>query len=125
MSLINFSDLDVQTQQELAHLFQISWIVLIPVGVLLSLVLYQLFLLLYGLVEFLTVSRYELTPILKDVRRTAEHVEILTNKAVSGVRGAQDGFAATGLAVTAVKYRIEALFRGLRNSFSRTSFSRK
>jgi hypothetical protein len=111
------------THEELGHLIRVSWIVLIPVGVLLSLVLYKLVFLLHSLVELLCLARYELTPALKDLRLTAEHVEVLSGKAVEGVRTVESGIAATGPAIQSAKrsivHGIESLLSGLKQSFHR------
>jgi len=115
--------MDDLTQQEMAHLLRVSWIVLIPAGVLLSLVLYKLMMLLHSLLEFLTLARYELTPALKDVRLTAEHVELLSSKAVEGVKTVQTGVAATGPAIKSagrdIAVGLESFWSGLKESFSR------
>lgn len=113
------------TQHELAHLIRVSWIVLIPVGVLLSLVLYKLAMLLHALLEFLTIARYELAPAIKDLRLTAEHVELLSGRAASSVKSVEDGVAATGPALRSagreIKIGVASLLSGLRESFSRKS----
>lgn len=108
---------------EFQNLIRVSWIVLIPVGVLLSMVLYKVFTLLQGLVEFLSLARYELTPALRDVRLTAEHVEVLSAKAVSSVRSVEHGVSATGPAIKSagrsVAVGVESFWRGLKQAFSR------
>lgn len=108
-------------QQELAHLVRVSWIVLIPAGVLLSLVFYKLLMLLTGLVEFLTLARYELAPALKDVRLTAEHVETLSAKAVTSVRTVENGMASTGPALRSASREVAlglgSLWGGIKRSF--------
>lgn len=110
-------------QTEMQHLLRVSWIVLIPAGVLLSMVLYKLAMLLHGLVEFLTLARYELAPALKDVRMTAEHVEALSARAVAGVKSVESGVAATGPALRSagreVAIGLESFWNGIRHSFSR------
>lgn len=115
--------MDEATQQEMAHLVRVSWIVLIPAGVLLSMVLYKLAMLLHGLLDFLTLARYELTPALKDLRLTAEHVETLSAKAVAGVKTVESGVASTGPAIRTagrtITRGIESVWDGIRNSFSR------
>lgn len=115
--------MDDVTQQEMAHLIRVSWIVLIPAGVLLSLVLYKLGMLLHGLVEFLTLARYELSPAMKDLRLTAEHVEALSAKAVTGVKSVESGIAATGpvlrTAGRSVTRGLESVWNGLKQSFGR------
>lgn len=110
-------------EQELTQLIRIAWILLIPAGVLLSMVLYKLFLLLQGVVEFLTLARHELTPALRDVRLTAEHVEVLSSKAVSSVKTVESGVGSVLPAVQLAQKKagmgLEALWRGIRQSFDR------
>jgi len=115
--------MDDLTQQEMANLIRVSWIVLIPAGVLLSLVLYKLVMLLHGLLEFITLARYELTPAMKDIRLTAEHVEVLSAKAVEGVKTVEHSVYATGPALKSagreVVVGVESFWSGLKQSFSR------
>lgn len=111
-------------QNEMQHLLRVSWIVLIPAGVLLSMVLYKLAMLLHGLVEFLTLARYELAPALKDVRLTAEHVEALSSRAAAGVKTVESGVAATGPVLRTVGREISSGFQSVWNGITR-SFSRK
>lgn len=111
-------------QTEMQHLLRVSWIVLIPAGVLLSMVLYKLAMLLHGLVEFLTLARYELAPALKDVRLTAEHVEALSSRAAAGVKSVESGVAATGPALKAVSREIRHGFQSIWNGITQ-SFNRK
>lgn len=110
-------------EQELAHLIRVSWIVLIPVGVLLSLVLYKLAMLLHSFLDFFTIARYELAPAMKDLRLTAEHVEALSAKAVSGVKSVEEGVSATGPALRSagrdIVAGVESVWSGIRESFSR------
>jgi len=110
-------------QTEMEHLLRVSWIVLIPAGVLLSMVLYKLAMLLHGLVEFLTLARYELAPALKDVRLTAEHVEALSARAVASVKTVENSVAATGPALRTagreIRYSVQSVWRGILHSFSR------
>lgn len=111
------------TEQELAHLIRVSWIVLIPVGVLLTLVLYKLAMLLHSLLDFLNIARYELAPAIKDLRLTAEHIEVLSTKAVSGVKTVEQGLSATGPALQSARKNVvlgvESFWQGLQTSFGR------
>jgi hypothetical protein len=120
--------MDDQVQLELAHLIRISWIVLIPVGVLLAMVLYKLAMLLHGVLEFLNLARYELAPAMKDLRHAAEHVEFLSGKAADSVRSLEHGVEVTRPAIVSginrirdgaagIKTRVGSLFSGLRRSF--------
>lgn len=116
--------------QELTHLVQVSWFILMPVGLLLAMVLYKLFTLLHGVSEFLTIARHELSPALQDLRKTATHVEILSAKAVEGVATIEKGAQATGPAVKqgltrlkafgdACKYNALAVAGGILQSFTK------
>lgn len=82
-------------EAELANLVHVGWVVLIPLGVLLSLVVYKILVLLQSVYEFWTVARHELSPAMADLRRTASHVEILTGKAVEGIETVERGVNAT------------------------------
>ncbi|HEY9746420.1 MAG TPA: hypothetical protein V6C99_09405 [Oculatellaceae cyanobacterium] len=107
--------------QELVQLIRVAWILLIPAGVLLSLVLYKLFVLLHGVVEFLTLARHELTPAMRDLRLTAEHVETLSAKAVANVKTVEDTAASVGPAMRSLRDKAlagaGAIWRVLRQSF--------
>jgi hypothetical protein len=111
----------MEPTQEMTHLIRVAWILLIPAGLLLSMVLYKLFVLLQGLLEFLTLARHELTPAMRDLRLTAEHVEVLSAKAVSNVKAVETGALSVGPLVKAVQHKtlssIGALWRGLSQSF--------
>ncbi len=111
-------------QQEWSHLLRICWIVLIPVGVLLAMVLYKLAMLLHSLLEFLYLVRHEVTPAMKDLRLTAENVEILSRTAVNGVKTIENGVAATSPALQSAKRRVvssvQSFFGGLKQAFHRS-----
>ena len=82
-------------ESELANLVNVSWVVLIPLGVLLSLVIYKLLVILQSVYEFWMVARHELSPAMADLRKTASHVEVLTGKAVEGIETVERGVHAT------------------------------
>lgn len=113
------------TQLEMAHLLRVSWIVLIPVGVLLALVLYKLAMLLHAVLDLLTIARYELTPAIKDLRIVAENAELLSSKAVASVRSAEENLQTTRSALRqagqTVRLGLTSLLGGIRESFSRRS----
>ena len=115
--------LPLGSQTEWDHLVRVSWIVLIPVGVLLALVLYKLAMLLNALLEFVSLAKYELTPTMQDLRLTAEHVEAISRKASHGVDRFEQGVAATGPAMQSVKQRVligaQSLLGGLKQAFRR------
>lgn len=121
-------------QWELAQLIRVSWIVLIPVGVLLAVVLYKLAMLLHSVLDFITVARYEVVPALQDLRATAEHVESVSTRVAAGLRTMEEGMAnarpALAHGVDTLKDRsrrlakntvlgLESLWSGIRASFSR------
>jgi hypothetical protein len=109
------------TTQEMTHLIRVAWILLIPAGVLLSMVLYKLFVLLQGLLEFVTLARHELTPAMRDLRLTAEHVEVLSAKAVHNIKAVESSALSVGPLVRAVQNKtlsgLGALWRGFSQSF--------
>jgi hypothetical protein len=111
------------TEHELANLIRVAWIVLVPGGVLLCMVLYKLAMLLHGLVEFLNLARYEMAPTLKDLRLTAENVEVLSAKAVHSVRTVEHRVSSTVPAIQSAGRNLasglESFWSGVRASFSR------
>jgi hypothetical protein len=110
--------LSLQSNAEWEQLIRVAWIILIPTGVLLAMVLYKLAMLLHGLVELVSLARYEMSPAMQDLRMTAEHVEALSRKAVSGVQSLEDGLAATGPAVRSFSQRLSIGARSLAGSLS-------
>lgn len=118
--------------RQLANLVQVSWIILIPVGVLLAMVLYKLAMLMHSVSEFLVLARHELSPTLQDVRKTAHHVELITSKAAVSVNTVEQGMLAVGPAMNRgverlrhvpddIKSGVVALLSGLRTSFSKNN----
>jgi hypothetical protein len=103
----------MQNSVEWDQLIRVTWIILIPTGVLLAMVLYKLAMLLHGLMELVSLARYEMTPAMQDLRMTAEHVEALSRKAVSGVESLEEGLAATGPAIQSFKQRLTIGARSL------------
>jgi hypothetical protein len=105
--------LAMQNSAEWEQLVRVAWIILIPTGVLLAMVLYKLAMLIHGLMELVSLARYEMTPAMQDLRMTAEHVEALSRKAVSGVESLEEGIAATGPAIHSLKQRLSIGARSL------------
>jgi len=103
----------MQNSAEWEQLVRVAWIILIPTGVLLAMVLYKLAMLIHGLMELVSLARYEMTPAMQDLRMTAEHVEALSRKAVSGVESLEEGIAATGPAIRSLKQRLSIGARSL------------
>lgn len=70
---------------QLAHLIQVAWILLIPVGLLLALVLYKVVSLLSVALELSTMARYEIYPTLKNVHRISDRLDAMSAKVSDGV----------------------------------------
>ncbi len=90
-------------ESQLEILTTVSWVLLMPVGVLLVIVLFKLAFILHGVSEFWAVARYELYPTLKDLRQVASRAEILSEKAVTGVETLEKGVEAAGQGVQKIK----------------------
>ncbi len=116
--------MEMLPQEEWGYLIRTSWLVLIPVGLMLVLVLYNLMRLIHSVLDLLSHAKYELTPAMKDVRLTAEHVELLSRKAVDSVQSVEDGIHATGPVIQSARNKVRAGFEslvvGLQQSFSKT-----
>jgi hypothetical protein len=78
-------------ENQLENLILVCWILLIPVGVLLAMVLYKVLFLLHSVSELATLARYEVYPMIQELRQTAANVEVLSSKIVAGVESAQKG----------------------------------
>ena len=99
-------DTQVGITIELDNLIRVSWILLIPIGVLLAVVLYKLAVILHGASEFMSIARYELYPTIKDLRKVAGNAEILSDKAVSGAEVVEKGL---GIAEKAAERGVDNL----------------
>jgi hypothetical protein len=82
----------MEAMSQLDTLIMVSWILLIPVGVLLAIVLFKLAFLLHGASEFFSLARYELYPTIKDLRQVASRADTLSAKALSSVETLEKGF---------------------------------
>ena len=96
--------------QQLSQLIQVSWLLLIPVALMLVLVLHQLWTLLQGLSEFMSMARYELYPAVKDLRAVANHLEVISAKAVVGAETVEKAAHVASKGVDGVKSSLEGLF---------------
>jgi hypothetical protein len=83
-----------------------------PIGVSFLVLLVQLIMLAYGALDCLTIMRYELLPVMKDIRLTAAHVEDLSGRMVTGTDLIKQG-------VTSGRHGVQALIAGLKKSFNR------
>jgi hypothetical protein len=88
---------------------ELNWL-LWPIGVCLLILLVQCVLLAYGLLDCLTILRYELLPMLKDIRLTAAHVEDISQRVVSGSDLLKKG-------VSSSRVGLQALVAGINRSF--------
>lgn len=79
--------LDIQ----LATLAKVAWVILIPVGLLLTVVLFKLAFLLHTVSDFVGVARYELMPLLRELQQTSAHLETLSAKVVASVESVEKG----------------------------------
>jgi hypothetical protein len=86
--------LSSQTDQQVANLALVAWLFLIPLGLLLSLLLYKVVSLLGLVLEFGTIAKYELFPTLKHVHRIAGRVDTLSEKVSSGVTSVENTMSA-------------------------------
>jgi len=96
-------DLSIQ----LDRLILVSWILLIPIGVLTAIVLAKLMFILHGVSEFMTLSRYELYPTLKDLRTVAERADALSEKALNASQSIERGIEAAGTQAEKIKQAAE------------------
>lgn len=76
---------------QLATLAKVAWIILIPVGLLLTMVLFKLAFLLHTVSDFVGVARYELIPLLRELQQTSTHLETLSAKVVASVESVEKG----------------------------------
>ena len=83
-----------------------------PIGLSLLVLMVQLIMLAYGALDCLTIMRYELLPVMKDLRLTVAHVEDLSGRMVTGSNLLQKG-------VTSGRHGFQALVAGLKKSFKR------
>jgi hypothetical protein len=83
-----------------------------PLGVCLLVLLVQLIMLAYGALDCLTIMRYELLPVMKDLRLTVAHVEDLSGRMITGTNLIQQG-------VKSGRHGVQALVAGLKKSFKR------
>ena len=71
---------------QLAKMLQVATLLLVPVGVLLVLLLYKLLSLLQYALDFFNIARFDLIPIIQDVRAITAHAAKLSNQVDAGVK---------------------------------------
>jgi hypothetical protein len=76
---------------QLSMLILVAWILLIPVGVLLCILLFRLIALLDTVHTLVDAVRMDITPLLNSLRETASHVEALTQKAQNSLESVERG----------------------------------
>lgn len=101
---------------EVDTLVRVAWIVLIPVGVLLALVLYQTLCLLQSVTELAAMARYEVLPALKDLREVAAHTQVLSKQAVTGLETAKQAGPMLGRKVSEGVQVVQGALCGLLKS---------
>jgi predicted PurR-regulated permease PerM len=113
-------------------LWNIVLMLLIPVVVLMVVLLVQVVMIAAGVKNLLHTVQYEIMPVIKELRLTAEHLEAISAKAASSVESVQRGLQATGpmlkqgasslkdasknIAATAVSY-VTSMLSGIRKSY--------
>ncbi|MDX2085631.1 MAG: hypothetical protein SFZ03_09615 [Candidatus Melainabacteria bacterium] len=118
-----------EVSSQMANLLAVCWILLIPIGVLLAIILYKIVFLLHTALEFFTLARFEAYPMLQDLRATAHHVEKLSGKVVAGVEAAEQaaqaavpvvkqGASSVGQQVRGLVDGVGAMLGGLYRVFS-------
>ncbi|XVJ50842.1 MAG: hypothetical protein HEQ32_01630 [Vampirovibrio sp.] len=70
---------------QLAKLLEVMTLLLIPVGVLLALLLYKLVFLLQNALDFVTIARFDLIPMIQDLRAITSHTAKLTEQVDSSM----------------------------------------
>ena len=111
--------MDTDYFTELANLTRISWILLIPVGLLLCVVLYQLAVLIATSVDIIKLARHEAAPMLQDLKQITSHVESLSSKANDTVTAVENSAKSVGPWVkNQVTHGSSAARSGLSDAFS-------
>lgn len=109
-----------ETEQLIRIMLMVCAGLLIPVVVALMVVLFQAVFLLQSTSELLTVVRYELFPIIKELRLTVDHIENISRRASDGLRDASDSLRQVKPmlknSMTNAKLGTKALLSGLKRS---------
>lgn len=114
-----------QTEQWLRVVLIGIGLLLIPVTVALMVVLFKLAFLLHSVYELVTIARYELFPILKDLRLTVDNVEEITHRTSAGLQEVSHQINQirpnVHYGIRKVQTGVKALVSGLRRSFDEPS----
>lgn len=70
---------------QLAKMIEVLTVLLIPVGVLLSLLLYKSLFLLQHALDFINIARFDVVPLIQDLRAITTHTARLVEQVDSGV----------------------------------------
>jgi hypothetical protein len=70
---------------QLAKMLEVGTLLLIPVGVLLALLLYKSLFLLQHALDFVNIARFDLVPLIQDLRAITSHTARLVEQVDSGV----------------------------------------
>lgn len=110
-----------ETEQLLQWFIILSGILIIPVVVAALVVMFKLAFLIHSTSEFLTVARYELFPLIKEIRLTVDHVEDISQRASAGMKELSQGISQLRPLVSdgADRFKVgfEALVSGIKRSF--------
>jgi hypothetical protein len=79
--------IDSLSDEKLANFLQVATILLAPVGVLLALVLYKIISLLQHTLDFVNIAKFDVIPILQDVRLITAHTAKLSKQVDDGAQG--------------------------------------
>lgn len=113
-----------ETEQTVRAFLMVAGGLLIPLAVILVVVLFQTAFLLKSLSECLSLARYEILPMIKELRLTADHVEEISYRASTGLRQVSDGLTQVRPMVEQslikAKHGARALVSGIARSFNAT-----
>ena len=70
---------------QLAKMIELLTLLLVPVGVLLALLLYKSLFLLQHALDFINIARFDLVPLIQDLRAITSHTARLVEQVDSGV----------------------------------------
>lgn len=117
--------LSTETEQLLQWFIIIAGVLLIPVFIGISILLFKASFLLHSTSEFVRLASYELTPILKDLGRLSSNLGNISHKASSGVQELGSGIhhitPLVKKGLEKVKLGTSAVASGISRSFERSS----
>jgi hypothetical protein len=116
--------LSAGTEQLLQWLIIIAGVLLIPVGLGIIVVLFKLAFLIHSASDFLAFATYELSPVIKEIRKTVDHIGTIGERASVGAYEVSQGIKNTGPLVKSglskLKVGTWALVSGIGRSFGQS-----